>query len=322
VAGQTLLALDATELDAQTREARARLEAAEASLARLRSVEAPIAASRLRDADLELEQAETDLGRYTRMLETGGVSEQRVDQVRRVAEVARARYEQARIEAESALTGAGLRAAEANVAVARAAVRAAASRQDLGRITSPAAGRVLLRSVEPGDAVQPGRTLMELALEGDVELVAFPEEEALGRLRHGQTAKVSADAFPSETFQATVARVGSVVDPQQGTVEIRLAVAEPPPYLLPDMTVSVNIETDRRRHALTLPREAITESSAGEAWVLVVRDGRAERAPVTLGGSDAAHVEIRDGVRPDEPVILRPGGKITPGTRVRAARRR
>jgi HlyD family secretion protein len=315
-AGQPLITLNATELEAQSREARARLEVAEAALNRLRDVESPIAASNLRDAELELEQAERDLERYSRVLELGGVSEQRVDEARRAVEAARARYEQARIGAQSALGGADLRAAQANVAIAGEAYRAAASRLELSRITSPAAGRVLIRSVEPGDAVQPGRVLMELALDGDTELVVFPEERALGRIRPGQTAIASTDAFPGNTFHATVDRVGSVVDPQQGTVEVRLTVAVPPSYLVPDMTVSVNIETDRRPDALTLPREAVRAPLTDTAWVIVVREGLAERAPVTLGASDMEHVEILQGLRLDDQVVLRSAREITPGNRI------
>jgi HlyD family secretion protein len=322
VAGQTLIVLNATELAAQTREARARLRVAESSLNRVRDVDSPIAVSNLRDAELELDQAETDLGRYTRILEVGGISQQRVDEARRAVDVARARYQQARINANSTLSGADLRAAEANVAVAEEAVRTAASRQELSRITSPAAGRVLIRSVEPGDAVQPGRVLMELALDGDTELVVFPEERALSRLRPGQTARVSADAFPDQTFGATVGRVGSVVDPQQGTVEVRLVVATPPAYLVPDMTVSVNIETARRAGVLTLPREAIRAPMSDTAWVMVVRQGVAERAPVTLGATDADHVEILDGLRLDDRVVLRSAREIAAGQRVRTSERR
>ena len=318
-AGQTLMSLSATELEAQSREARARLEVAEASLNRIREVESPIASSNLRDAQLELEQAESDLARYTRVLAVGGVSEQRVEQARRAAEIARARYEQSRITAQSALSGADLRAAEASVAVAREAYLAAESREQRSRITSPSAGRVLTRSVEPGDAVQPGAVLMELALDGEAELVIFPEERALGRLRLGQVATASTDAFPDQAFTARVSRVGASVDPQQGTVEVRLIVPDPPSYLVPDMTVSVNIELDRRPEALTLPRASVRAPATDTASVWVVRRGVVERAPVTLGASDMDHVEILDGVSLDDEVVLRPPAEITPGQRLRTA---
>ena len=72
----------------------------------------------------------------------------------------------------------------------------------------------------------------------------------------------SADAFPDSTFAAHVSRVAPVVDPAQGTVEVRFAVPQPPTYLRVDMTISVNVETERRTAALVVPSERDRRQSA------------------------------------------------------------
>jgi HlyD family secretion protein len=318
-ADELLLALEDAEPRAAVAEARARLAAAEAALARVTSVELPSAAAALDAATLEARQLRLDADRLQVLYEAGGLSLHELEMAQQAAEAAQARLEGARTSAKSlARGGADRRAAEAGVAQARQALDAALARLELTRVRAPAAGTVLIRAVEPGDVVQPGQALLQIALDGPTELLVFPDERAVARLRVGQAAVASADAFPDRRFAATVARIAPVVDPQQGTIEVRLAVPKPPAYLLSDMTVSVNIELDRRPSAWTLPLEVVRAPLTDTAWVLVVRDGRAERARVDVGIRDERFIEVISGVAPGEPVVAEPAGKVEPGARVRA----
>lgn len=319
--GQLLVRVEDAEALAAASGARARLAEAEASLRRLASVTAPSSAAELQAAELEARQRALDLARIRRLYEAGAVSRTDVEQVERTAESAQARYAAARGSAESlAQGGADRRVAEAALAGARGALAVAEARLELTRVRAPADGRVLTRMVEPGDIVPPGRVLMELALDGPTELVTFPDERSLGQLRPGLPAVASADAFPGLRFEAVVAHVAPVVDPQQGTVEVRLAVPDPPAYLVPDMTVSVNIELARRTAAPTLPLDAVRAPLSDTAWVLALRRGRTVPVPVQLGARDAAWVEILGGLQPDERVVVN-GGELQPGERARARRR-
>ena len=182
-------------------------------------------------------------------------------------------------------------------------VVAARARLEQSRIRAPAAGTVLIREVEPGDVVQPGERLIEIAIDGPTELVAFPDERSVANLREGQPAVASADAYPDDRFEATVARIAPVVDPMQGTIEVRLAVPSAPRYLIPDMTVSVNVELLRRPDARTLPLEVVRAPLTDSAWVLVVRQGRATRTPVEIGVRGNRVLEILSGVEEGEPVV-------------------
>ena len=93
---------------------------------------------------------------------------------------------------------------------------------------------------------------------------------------------------------AEVSFIGPAVDPQRGTVEVKLRVPEPPDYLRAGMTVSVDVLVARRERALTVPRESVRQDERG-AWVLVVREGRAVRQPVSLGLLGDARVELASG---------------------------
>ena len=200
--------------------------------------------------------------------------------------------------------------AERDLARARAAVAAAEAQLALTRVAAPSGATVLTRDVEPGDLVMSGRMLFDVA----TELVAYPREENLAELRPGARAVASADAFPTQSFAARLASVAPVVDPGQGTVEIRLAVPAPPSYLRADMTVSINIEVARHDAAIVLPFDRVGDASGGAPWVVVERDGRAERRSVRLGLQGDGAVEILSGIREGERVLP---ATVPPSARVR-----
>ncbi|MEJ2186167.1 MAG: efflux RND transporter periplasmic adaptor subunit, partial [Gemmatimonadota bacterium] len=202
------------------------------------------------------------------------------------------------------------------VARAQAALDAARARLDMSRVVAPADGVVRNRDVEPGDAVQPGRALLDLALDGPTELVVFPSEDNLGQLHVGAPATASADAYPDSTFRARVSLVAPAVDPTQGTVEVRLAVDAAPAYLRPDMTVSVNIEAGRRRGAWVLPEAAVRGLGTDTPWVAVARNGKLARQAVDVGLRADRYVEILSGVEPEE-LVVPPNGSPDLGKRVR-----
>jgi HlyD family secretion protein len=203
---------------------------------------------------------------------------------------------------------------------ARANLALAQARFANTRIESPGPGRVLTRDVEPGDAVQPGRVLLTVALDGPTQLTAVPDERDIAWLREGQPATASADPYPSQRFPARVSYIAPAIDPEQGTVEIRLDVDSPPPYLRPDMTVSVQVTTATRAGALVVPVEVVQDPQSPTPWVRVVRNGRIARQDVTLGVRGERYAEIRGGLAEDDAVVASSTGIPALGRRARAAR--
>jgi HlyD family secretion protein len=144
---------------------------------------------------------------------------------------------------------------------------------------------------------------MVLSPAGDTQLVVQIDEKNLNLLRIGQEALASADAYPAERFAARIAYVNPGIDPLRGSVEVKLAVPQPPPYLLQDMTVSVDVEVARRESVLLLPADAIHDLASTAPWVLAVRSGRVARQDVKLGARGEGRVEILAGLAEGEHVV-------------------
>ena len=199
---------------------------------------------------------------------------------------------------------------------ARASLGVVQAKLDDTVIRAPVGGILIARAVEPGNVVQPGKELMALAPAGETQVVVQIDEKNLAQLRLGQKALGSADAFPRERFAAELVYINPGIDALRGAVEVKLRVPDPPGYLRQDMTVSVDIEVARAASVLSLPADAVHEGD----WVLVARDGRAQRQKVRIGVRGAGRIEIVEGLREGE-LVLPSTAIVREGSAIRAEAR-
>lgn len=303
-AGDVLAVLRADDMEAAVRDA-------EAALAQLQQSTRPQAQAALREAEARLTQATREAQRRRDLFQQQAIAREEMEQAIQAETTARANAEQARLTARSLLAG--------NPAEAAARARVASSKAQLAKTTIRAevAGTVLTRNAEPGDLVQPGRILFEIAQTGDTEIQVPLDEKNLEVLAIGQTAMCIADAYPARPFPAKVGFIAPSVDPQRGTVDIRLTVTPVPSFLRQDMTVSVNVETGRRDKAIVVPNEALTAMNGNRAELWVVVDGRATKRPVQLGLRGLTQTEVTSGLHVGDWILSDARASVAPGDRVR-----
>ncbi|MDY0106886.1 MAG: efflux RND transporter periplasmic adaptor subunit [Giesbergeria sp.] len=317
--GEVLVQLESDELRAALAQAVASERQAQARLEGLRSSGRSSAQAALAQADATLRAADASLARVQQLVAEGFYSPAQLDEARRAVDVARAQQRSARAQAEAnADAGTDVAQARAQWALAQAATVAARARLAQTDLTAPADARVLVRAVEPGQIVQPGKALLSLALAGPTQLVAQVDERFLDQLQPGQKAAVVADAFAGQRFAARVLSIAPAVDAQRGAIEVKFALDGPAPaYLREDMTLSVEVETARRDRALVLPQAALRGAVAGDTGtVLVLQDGRAQARSVRLGLRTLDAAEVLDGMAEGDTVLR--GGAVQAGDRVRA----
>jgi HlyD family secretion protein len=315
-AEQPLILLETSELQASLAQARAAEASAQARLATVRELNLPQSADAVAQAEAQARFAEQEFARTRELHGKGFLSEARLQDAERLLAVAKSQLETARTQAK-AQGGRGVQAREAATRLqeAVAAREFAESRLAQTTIRASVPGTVLTRTVEPGDIVSPGKRLLTLDSAGETRLTAQIDEKNLPYLKPGQQAIASSEAFPAESFKASLYYVSPAVDVTRGSVEARFRVAQPPPYLRADMTVSIDIGIARKERALTVPAEAVREA-AGVRTVQVVREGRVASARIETGVRTPARVEIASGLAEGEAVLLTKG--IADGARVRA----
>jgi HlyD family secretion protein len=248
----------------------------------------------------------------------GFVSQSALDDAQRNLDVAESQLAAARLQVETnSPAGSDYAVALTALTQARASLRVAEARLVQTVIAAPVDGTLIGRAVEPGDVVQPGRELMVLAPAGETQAVAQIDEKNLAKLKLGQRALVSADAYPQERFPASVVYINPGIDALRGAVEVKLTIPEPPDYLRQDMTVSVDIEVGRRAGVVIVPAEAVHDANSAQPWVLAVDGRRAVRRAVKLGLKGVGRVEVIEGVAPGDVLVPAGNGTIRPGQRVR-----
>jgi HlyD family secretion protein len=318
-AGDVLLTLEDAELRATLAQAAAGEQQSAARLAGLRSSGRSGVRAAVAQADSVLLAARKDLQRTQELVERGFLSAAKLDESQRAVSVAAAQQLAARAQlGANDERGTDVQQAEAQLAEAQAVTHLARARLAQAIVTAPADGRVLTRSVEPGQIVQPGRALFTLALTGSLQLVAPVDERFLQQLRPGQGAQVRADAFPEQRFAAQLLSISPLVDAQRGSVDVKFSVPQAPPFLREDMSLSIELETARRDSALVLPLAALrggASSATDSATVWVAYDGHVKASAVRLGLRTLDAVEILQGLAAGDVVLL--GTAPAPGSRVR-----
>ncbi|WP_269631315.1 efflux RND transporter periplasmic adaptor subunit [Pelomonas sp. BJYL3] len=320
-AGQLLLSLESSEAQANWQAAELAVQQAEARLRQLLEVQAPAARETERQAQANLAQIRAQHARQADLFRQGFIGQAALDEASRALQVAEAQARAATLQRQSGdPQGADLALARSTLAQARASALAAQARLEYMSLKAPVAGVIVNRSVEPGQVVQAGKVLLLLAPGGASELVAQIDERNLGLLQAGQPALASADAYAEQRFEARVSEISPGVDAQRGSVEVKLAVPKPPAYLRQDMTVSVEIEVARRPQALSLPMEAVLQPESTQPWVWVLdADDRLQRRELRLGLRAGGLVEVLQGLKAGERVLLAPEQGWKPGQHLRGA---
>ena len=301
--GDVLLVLKSDEISAQVRQA-------EAELKELATTRRPQAEVDLANAKVQLEHAQREALRR-RNTELGILSAEEREKSIEAERLARNNLESARLKVASL--------APDKVEETKLRERLAALQAQLAKtkIRAEVSGIILTRNVEPGDLVQPSQTLFTIALDGATEIRVPFDERNLPLLALQQKAAVITDAYPDQPFPAHINFIAPSIDAQRGTVDVRLTVDPVPDFLRQDMTVSVNVETNQRERTLVIPNDALSSISGNKAMVILVRDRKIQRHPITLGLRGLVMSEVVAGLKEGDYVLTDAESVLKDGTRVR-----
>jgi membrane fusion protein, multidrug efflux system len=211
--GQLLLEIDPREYEAHLARARADTSTLQGqekqaqALVRIDEARVVQARAGVAAADARAQQADADLSRY-RSVSRRAVSRSAFDLVLSQALAAKADARAARsqlssAEAQVTLAHAGVDTAASAVERAEAALREAQLNLSYTKVRAPRAGRVTARTVELGEYVEPGQSLLALVPKR-LWVVANFKETQLTHMRPGQPAELSMDAYPDQTFKGRV----------------------------------------------------------------------------------------------------------------------
>ncbi len=265
-AGQLIALIDPETFEYRVRQAQADVDAAQAAVltAQANGAAARAAVSR---AQVDLSEARRDLDRKRMLVAREFIAKSEAEKAEALVNTSVEGLKS--VQAQLGVADAQVKSAQANVAQRQAAL--AQARVDLARtrIVSPVNGIVIKRAVEKGQTVAASLQAPELFVIAqnlqDMQVEASVDESDIGRVRPGQKATFTVDAFPGQGFEGEIRQVRKAAQNVSNVVTYVAVVAftNPSGRLLPGMTANVRVITDARESVLKVPNAALRVRIAG-----------------------------------------------------------
>lgn len=259
------------------------------------------------NAKAALDLAEAEFARIGSLLEQKVVSKSEYDQRKTQVEAARQQYQMAQNVAQQSYRS--LEAARARVVLARKASADAS-------IRAPFSGQVAERIVSVGDYVTRGARVATVVRVDPMRVELTIPEQSVSLIKVGQPVRVTVEAYPGETFTATVRYVSPSLRPDQRALTVEALADNPDGRLKPGLFATALIQQPRSAPALLVPATAI-ETVAGTSRVYAVKGEKVEERIVTLGETVGSQVEVTSGLSNGDTVASEPKGRLTDGALVR-----
>lgn len=343
-AGQIVVRLKPEELKAQLTAAQAKLAQAQAALDNLLQGTRPEEIRRLQNtirenaalirqqeatltsAQATLQEAKANQERYARLYKQGAVSQQENEEVdtrfqtsqsdlRRIQAliaIARSRQNQAKNQLQQAIAG----PTAPEIRELQAARDAAASQFEEIQILianrtlrSTMPGVVTDRLMAPGDVATPGKPILQIADRQTLEMIADVQESDLSRIQIGAESYIILDAMPDNPIKGKVTKIGSEVNPENGSVDVTVSFSPTHKHLqvmrlLSGMTADVNIITDRLANTLVVPSISIFEEKDHQYVYRFGPDNHIQRHPVKARRISMEDFQILSGLSPGDWIVL------------------
>lgn len=184
---------------------------------------------------------------------------------------------------------------------------------------SPANGVVLEKNAVQGARFMPGEAIYRIADLSTVWVIADIFEQDLARVRVGQTATVTIPAFPGQPFEAKVGYLYPTLDTATRSTRVRLELANRDGQLRPGMFAQVELAAGSSVPRVTVPASAVIDDGVRQVVLLALDEGRFRPQPVKLGARGRDRVEVREGIRAGDRVVVSASFLIDSESQLKAA---
>ncbi|MCI0537527.1 MAG: efflux RND transporter periplasmic adaptor subunit [Verrucomicrobiales bacterium] len=242
-----------------------------------------------------------------------------------VAEVDAKRVQQAVAKAPDLVMPQTVDAARGKYEIAKANLERIQTFLGYSKIVAPFEGVITRRWVDPG-AFIPAATSGTAAKNAAVVTLmdfrrvrvetAIPQSDA-PRVKKGLRVEVSVEELPGRSFAGQISRFAYALDESTKTMLTEIEIPNADLALRPGMYANCRIALEKKTDVLLLPAEALVTEKK-KSFVFRVRDSKAARVPVKIGFDDGVSVEVLDGLKPNETVIVAGKQAVTDGQTVRA----
>lgn len=173
---------------------------------------------------------------------------------------------------------------------------------DYSQVRAPISGVVSQRMIKVGNMVNADQQVFKITDFDPLLAVLHVPEHEMAKIKKNQETVIKVDAVRNQTFDGRVLRISPVVDPENGTFKVTVAIRDASRQLKPGMFGRVRIVYDTRENALMIPKEAVmTEDGANSVYVLNAK--RVFRRTVQTGYENGSNIEVIEGLADGDSVV-------------------
>ncbi len=183
-------------------------------------------------------------------------------------------------------------------------------------IVAPSDGILGSRDAEVGSTVNPNMKIATFLDIDDVFAEVGIMEREINKVVLGQSVKVNVDAYPDLDFGGTVTNVAPMVKGKSKTLDVKVQIANPYRLLLPGMFVRVRIKIFETKNAIIIPRPALKKVKGAYHVFTVNQNNKAEFKPVKLGYVTTDNVQITEGLKEGDLVVVEGMEELKDGAKV------
>jgi RND family efflux transporter MFP subunit len=222
--------------------------------------------------------------------------------------ISRQEFDRAKRDYETLLIESGVKQEEVMAAakgLTQAEIDAKIAQMEVERtiIRAPFAGIVSSIKVSPQENISAGRELFTLVDISQIKVQAKVLESEIGKMKVGYEATLRFSAYPGKTFKGHVEAVSPIINPEDRTCAVHIAVENPQEEIKPGMHAEVEIAADVYKDRLLVPQEAVLVRG-GRKLVFAVEEGLAKWRYIEVGLENEDYVEVLDGVKEGEMVLV------------------
>lgn len=184
---------------------------------------------------------------------------------------------------------------------------------------APVSGVVLDKEAIQGKRFAPGDALFRIADLSKVWIIADVYEQDLARVHVGQIAQVTLDAFPGRNFKGRVNYLYPTLDAATRSTRVRLELGNAEGLLRPGMFAQVALTVSDTTPTVVVPTSAIIDDGTRQVVLLALGEGRFKPTPVKLGQNGRNVIEVLEGVKPGDRVVVSANFLIDSESQLKAA---
>ena len=169
---------------------------------------------------------------------------------------------------------------------------------------SPVSGIVTEKKAMQGMRFMPGEALYQVTDLSSVLVIADVFEQDIGLVKQGVKARVRINAYPGKQFEGVITYVYPTLKAETRTVQVRVEVTNPGQLLKPGMFAQVEMPVAAKQNTVTVPVSAVIDSGTRQIVLVQLKAGRFEPREVKLGARSDEYVEVLEGVKDGEPVVV------------------